>query len=465
MALFECCSKQLVKDTGRSTLRPVVDLNSASRCDILCVVVKKRSRWFWKSVKYETTPFTLDEILTKPVSDASQIENSVFIHNYKNEPRFNVNGKLGTKIAKDFGIDISAVDSFTVSMDVGAVIKREVKWKDLNELLKDQMLNLDHEFVQYILAKPRRCICIVYQTVVTESDTDVDSDSVRKGDASVTAGKPKLSINLSGSVQAEHHRSFELPKNTILGFACYEMTFDSALGTFELVLPDSIDGDELHVTKKCIFDEPDGQNDKALAAVFGDLFNSAHFSRILKVYRMILAYPQAIAPLRDVLEGALSCSEEKGLSKPLFLADFKTGVGEGYESCKELLILLGFELEEGKDTMTFSETASVGVLRCCTGLAEALVELSPQQCKAIKEVSVQYKEPLLYLLKNTMYGKATSSEDKLFERLWTHSSNPAKDFLLTLGFECSEKVVRSKWDFEHSSIEDVYVSVFVLCSA
>ena len=117
----------------------------------------------------------------QPVSDASQIENCVFIHNYKNEPKFNVNGKLGTKIAKDFGIDISAVDSFTVSMDVGTVIKREVKWKDLNELLKDKMLNLDHEFVQYILAKPRRCICIVYQTVVTESDTDVDSDSVRKG--------------------------------------------------------------------------------------------------------------------------------------------------------------------------------------------------------------------------------------------------------------------------------------------
>ena len=82
------------------------------------------------------------------------------------------------------------------------------------------------------------------------------------GDASVTASKPKLSINLSGSVQAEHHRSFELPKNTILGFACYEMTFDSALGTFELVLPDSIDGDELHVNKHCIFDEPDGQNGK-----------------------------------------------------------------------------------------------------------------------------------------------------------------------------------------------------------
>ena len=65
MALFEACSKQFVKDTGRSTLQPVVDLNTSSRCDILCVVTKKRSRWFWKSIKYKTTAFTLNELLTK----------------------------------------------------------------------------------------------------------------------------------------------------------------------------------------------------------------------------------------------------------------------------------------------------------------------------------------------------------------------------------------------------------------
>ena len=65
MALFEACSKQFVKDTGRSTLFPVLDLNTSARCNILCVVTKKRSRWFWKSDKYKTTPFSLNELLTK----------------------------------------------------------------------------------------------------------------------------------------------------------------------------------------------------------------------------------------------------------------------------------------------------------------------------------------------------------------------------------------------------------------
>ena len=65
MALFEACSKQFVTDTGRSTLRPILDLNTSTRCNILCVVTKKRSRFFWKSDKYKATPFTLNELLTK----------------------------------------------------------------------------------------------------------------------------------------------------------------------------------------------------------------------------------------------------------------------------------------------------------------------------------------------------------------------------------------------------------------
>ena len=66
-------------------------------------------------------------------------------------------------------------------MDVGTVIKKEVTWEDLNEALADKTLNLDHEFVQYILNKPRQTLCIVYETVTTSSDADLDSDAVKEG--------------------------------------------------------------------------------------------------------------------------------------------------------------------------------------------------------------------------------------------------------------------------------------------
>ena len=82
------------------------------------------------------------------------------------------------------------------------------------------------------------------------------------GDASLNVGKPKFSINLSGSVEVTHHRSFELPNNTILGYACNEITFDTAIGTFELVLADATDGGGMSTRERCVFDEPDGQNGK-----------------------------------------------------------------------------------------------------------------------------------------------------------------------------------------------------------
>ena len=89
---------------------------------------------------------------------------------------------------------------------------------------------------------------------------------VISGDASITGGKPTFSIYLGGAVQATHHRSYELPTNTILGYACYEMTYDSAMGTFELVLPDEKDAGQVERSGKRyhVFDEPDGQNGKLL---------------------------------------------------------------------------------------------------------------------------------------------------------------------------------------------------------
>ena len=68
-----------------------------------------------------------------------------------------------------------------------------------------------------------------------------------------------------------------------------------------------------------------------------------------------------------------------------------------------------------------------------------------------------------------MYGKDTSADDPLLQRVWMHSANPAKNLLLSLGFdqvitEGNKKLLQLKWDSELISLEDVYVAVFVLCS-
>lgn len=169
-----------------------------------------------------------------------------------------------------------------------------------------------------------------------------------------------------------------------------------------------------------------------------------------------------------MLEKALSAVEKKNF-KPLEMKEFQIKAGPGYGPLKDLLPLIGFNIDDsGEGSLTFSQSPEDGLLQCCTALAEALVELSATQCQTLKEVTSQYLEPLLYLLKNTMFGKMTSIDDPLLQRLWTHSSNPAKKFLLSVGFdqvmEQNQKVLHLKWDFEHISLEDVYVAVFVMCT-
>ena len=66
-------------------------------------------------------------------------------------------------------------------MDVGTVVKKEVGWGELSQALVGKTLNLEHEFVQDIIDKPRRSLCVVYEVVTTGSDADVDSDSTKEG--------------------------------------------------------------------------------------------------------------------------------------------------------------------------------------------------------------------------------------------------------------------------------------------
>ena len=69
----------------------------------------------------------------------------------------------------------------------------------------------------------------------------------------------------------------------------------------------------------------------------------------------------------------MSSAESKN-PKPIALTELKSVAGAGYESCKDLLLLIGFKTEEtGDDQVTFSKDRTVGLLYCCTAVAEALV--------------------------------------------------------------------------------------------
>lgn len=73
------------------------------------------------------------------------------------------------------------------------------------------------------------------------------------------------------------------------------------------------------------------------------------------------------------LEKGLSSAEKK-TPKPFELKELKTKAGAAYENCKELLLLLGFNIDESGDgSITFPQGSADGLLYCCTALTEALV--------------------------------------------------------------------------------------------
>ncbi|XP_048579816.1 uncharacterized protein LOC5501071 isoform X1 [Nematostella vectensis] len=470
MALFESASKQFVKDTGRRSLHAVPDLNSSECCRILCVIERKKSRWFWRSTKYLTTPFVLNELLTEPVDLKEKQKEEVFITDYQNNPQFHVSGKLGAKIAKDLGIDVSTTDSFVVKMNIGAVNKTEIRWQDMFSALKGKRLNVDHEFVQAIIASKRRSLSVVCEMLATTGDTKMESELQVEGDADIeTTGIPMASGKVEGSVKDSHQRSFIIPKGTVLGYGCYRLRIvDKDQGSLEIDIDkeledkdvtDAVDGAP---TAAHPFDQPDGQNDSALKSEFKTLLESPSFGKIIECFRNILASPGHIKPLRDLLEDSvLSLEGEKvnALKEDAFLDSM--GPCQGW---RELLDIIGFQFKEGKIQFPNEEFREIVLL--CNALAVSLCDLSDAQCAALKDVTPDYLEPLLYLIRNAMYGRSTKEDDPQLKRIFTHAANPGKSFLLSLGFaqvtEQGSKVLALKPD-PLASLEDIYVATFVMC--
>lgn len=206
------------------------------------------------------TPFTLNEILQERVDHTSIVKATEFISNYENDPSLHVSGKLGAKLAEELGIDVSATDSFTVKLNLGTLNKSEIRWQDLYDLLKDKKLNLDHEFVQGILKSKRRKLCIVHEVLTTTKETNIQSDLQVEGKADAKASATsKASVDVEGSVSDTHHHSFNIPKDTIMAYGCYEFIFDEGSGLIELAIEKRLEDVTDAAPGDDGFDQPDGQ--------------------------------------------------------------------------------------------------------------------------------------------------------------------------------------------------------------
>ena len=76
---------------------------------------------------------------------------------------------------------------------------------------------------------------------------------------------PIFAVNVSGSASGIHHRSYDIPKDTVLGYSCYNLLLNNETGEFDIeCVRDVTDAPQGEVPIQHKFDEPDGQQGKEI---------------------------------------------------------------------------------------------------------------------------------------------------------------------------------------------------------
>ncbi|KAK3754616.1 hypothetical protein QZH41_007921 [Actinostola sp. cb2023] len=206
--------------------------------------------------------------------------------------------------------------------------------------------------------------------------------------------------------------------------------------------------------------------DSALTSAFNALMKSPHKDEILQCFREMLVTPQYLTQIVDLLEDACDSFQQEKVQPYT-----RDGLKSSLSSCngwEKLLMLLGFSFDHKKGRkMIYPEDDFKDIVFSCCGLATALYGLTSQQCLALKDHTPEYCDPLLYLIRNAIYGRNTQADDPKLNRIYTHSSSPGKSFMLALGFNLTTEKGKDMLalPIDHMCpLEDAYVAVFVMSS-
>lgn len=87
--------------------------------------------------------------------------------NYKSTPSFHKAGKIGGKIAEEFDVDVSINEIMQVSLKLGDVIKQEVVWQELYNLVNGKTVNVDHPLIKTIKSSSKKSLFLIGMVVTS----------------------------------------------------------------------------------------------------------------------------------------------------------------------------------------------------------------------------------------------------------------------------------------------------------
>ncbi|CAH1239331.1 DFNB59 [Branchiostoma lanceolatum] len=419
--MFEAAVSGFVKAVGKDSLLPVPDLNSADKCRPLHVAVKKNPKWFWQSARYLPTSFKIHQILTKTEEIDVKVDCRTLVE-YNKTSHFSVKGSVGSKILKEVDLDVSGSGMVSIKASFGKVNKCDVDVPTLMQALEKRFVDFRHDFVNEVRQNPRNVLCVVVGTACTINPSVLSSEEDVEGNQKATiALGTTANINEEGEISNEVDKVFDLPPATPLAYNVCEILVkeDGGIdlqytrdgnGGFAtkpgagVVQPDAPPNTELGYTMKPLLSMPEQKRNSVTSAV-------------LKVMEAPADIPLVEELLDDVVDGR----------KPKPFAEFKS-------KCTNPSAVLAFlsTIDFQMDTPFTDEDKAL--IHSLDALFDGLVELSDEQCLALKECNANFAPALLHVLAQGIAGNPVPLDDPAISILYVKSNNPGQDFIEAMDF-------------------------------
>uniref|UniRef100_A0A4W5KP78 Gasdermin pore forming domain-containing protein n=1 Tax=Hucho hucho TaxID=62062 RepID=A0A4W5KP78_9TELE len=143
--MFAKATKAFVKDTDHEgRLIPVSSLNDTDKLNLRSLIVKTRHRCFWQEPKYQSTGFTLGDVLKPGEPGNTLLSPTVkecdfvdYSGTFGDKKEMNADGNMEAKLA-DFNLTLGGKWSTKQKLTLGSLNKEKVDVKELHNYSKDR---------------------------------------------------------------------------------------------------------------------------------------------------------------------------------------------------------------------------------------------------------------------------------------------------------------------------------------
>nr|XP_014351702.1 PREDICTED: non-syndromic hearing impairment protein 5 [Latimeria chalumnae] len=220
----------------KGDLIAVSSLDDSNKIQLLSLVTKRPSFWFWKKPKYHSSPFTLSDVLvgSRPIKPV--VVESDFLK-YESKSGNTEKGTIGASVGIG-NLVVGGNESVELQSSFGTVRKQEV---DVHQLLKDaqeRTIDLNDRFVQQTRER-KEVLCMIREKLVTTQKCSllehIQEEESCGGALAFKSKRIQVSLNENGKLQKDTNVVLEIPPQTAIAYGVIELLIKCS-GQYEFCL-------------------------------------------------------------------------------------------------------------------------------------------------------------------------------------------------------------------------------------